>query len=119
MRRERPATFAPASTAWCAIASPMPALAPVTRIRRPLKLNPSATSFLLFEARLEALHVLGRPARDQDPAAKAADALAVLVVGARLDQDRASVGARARLLDLEHGRLGVDRVAVEGRVLVL
>src|SRR5579859_2187277 len=119
-RRARPATWAPASTACRAIASPMPALEPVTRIRRPLRDGASAiVRILLRKPGFEAFEVLRRPLRDQHPAPEAADPLAVLVVGAGLDQDRPAVRLRLRFGHLQHGGLRIDGVAVEGRVLVL
>src|SRR5207248_8882279 len=119
-RRASPATWAPASTAWRAIASPMPALEPVTRIRRPFRFGASAiVRLLLCKPRFEALPVLRGPLRNQHPAAEAANPLAVLVVGAGLDQDGAPVGPGLRLGHLEDRRFRIDGVAVEGRVLVL
>ena len=56
---------------------------------------------------------------DHHAAAEVADLLAVLVEALGLDGDDAAVGLRRRLLDVEHPRLGVDRVAVERRELVL
>src|ERR1700738_3039796 len=101
MLRARPATSAPASTAWRAIASPIPVLEPVTRIRRPFRSGASAIQFLLRDARFEALQVLRCALGDEDPAAEDADPLAVLVVGAGLDPDRPAVGPGLRLDGLE------------------
>src|SRR5260221_4734429 len=116
--RASPATSAPAAIAWSAMASPMPVLEPVTRIRRPLRSGESAMRFLLRDAGFEALQVLRCALGDQHPAAEHANPLAVLVVGPGLDQDRPPVGLRLRRGHLEDRRLGVDGVAVEGRVFV-
>src|ERR1700694_3504154 len=116
--RARPATSAPASTAWRAIASPIPVLEPVTRIRRPFRAGASAIRFLLRDARFEALQVLRGALGYENPAAEDADPLAVLVIGAGLDQHDPSIRPGLRLGHLEDCRLGVDGVAMEGRVLV-
>src|SRR3954447_4317332 len=60
-----------------------------------------------------------RPLRDQHAAAELADDLVALAPGHGLDVDDAAVGLRPRLRLLEHGRLGVDGVAVERRLRVL
>ena len=60
-----------------------------------------------------------RPFRDHHAAPEVADLLAALVEPARLDRDHTAVGLALRLLLVEHLRLGVDRVAVERRLLVL
>src|ERR1700694_6006991 len=86
--RASPATPAPAASAWCAVASPIAVLEPVTRIRRPFRSGESAIRFLLRDAGFEALQVLPGSLGDEDPAAEDADPLAVLVVSARFHEDR-------------------------------
>src|SRR5436190_2741177 len=56
---------------------------------------------------------------DHELAAEVADLLAALVEAARLDRDDPAVGLARRRRGLEHLRLGVDGVAVEGRLAVL
>src|SRR5438045_6170293 len=60
--------------------------------------------------------VSGRAAGDEHLAAELTDDLAALVGADRLHRDNTAVAPALRLGLVQNGRLGVDRVAVEGRL---